>query len=220
MITLYDVVRYCNCKKNFGLLTAISFKNDDSRFVTLLTMREINRTFYIISIRIMNIHSNYVSEYYIEEFNVNKKIHWEGAVWESIDRPLAIVSTCFQRVSRIHDTRKVSFADWRSPTFFEMRIWQWDWSATQEISANCRGVCAGVTQFVVTNEYNMIMSRGQDRTIYSRTFSALLAEARHEHPPSCAVSFVHVCQYVTDRYTDPAARRGSLRPKLLEITNN
>lgn len=50
----------------------------------------------------------------------------------------------------------------------------------------------------------MIMSRGQEPAIYSWTFSALLAEARHGHPPSCAVSFVHVCQYVTDRYTDPS----------------
>lgn len=36
-------------------------------------------------------------------------------------------------------------------------------------AADCRGVCAGVTQFVVTNEHNMIMSRGRT-AIYSRTF--------------------------------------------------
>lgn len=55
----------------------------------------------------------------------------------------------------------------------------------------------------------MIMSRGRT-AIYSRTFSTLLAETLHEHPlppPSCAVSFVHVCQYVTDRYTDPSLSR-------------
>lgn len=78
-----------------------------------------------------------------------------------------------------------------------------------QIAADCRGACAGVTQFVVTNEHNMIMSRGR-AAIYSRTFSALLAVARHGHPPSCAVSFVHVCQYVTDRYTDPSLPAGIL----------
>lgn len=44
-------------------------------------------------------------------------------------RRLPVAPTCFQRVLRIHRMRKVSFADWRSPTFLEMRIWQWEWSA-------------------------------------------------------------------------------------------
>lgn len=73
MIRLYDIVRYCNCIKNFGLLTAISLKNDNSKFVTLSTMREINHTSCVISIRIMNLHSNYVREYRIGKFHVNHK---------------------------------------------------------------------------------------------------------------------------------------------------
>lgn len=46
-------------------------------------------------------------------------------------------------------------------------------------------------------------------------------------PPSCAVSFVHVCQYVTDRYTDPSlsarilteAKTRAHDPGPLEIAN-
>lgn len=75
--------------------------------------------------------------------------------------------------------RGLTFADLLRDAYLTMRVVH-----TQEISANCRGVCAGVTQFVVTNEHNMIMSRGRGTAIYSRAFSALLAEARHGHPPS------------------------------------
>lgn len=93
--------------------------------------------------------------------------------------------------------RGLTFADLPRDAYLTMRV------VHTQIAANCRGVCAGVTQFVVTNEHNMIISCSRT-AIYSRTFSALLAKARHRHPPSCDVSFVHVCQYVTDRYTDPS----------------
>ena len=94
--------------------------------------------------------------------------------------------------------RGLTFADLPRDAYLTMRV------VHTQIAADCRGVCAGVTQFVVTNEHNMIISYGQV-AIYSRTFSALLAQVRHRHPPpSCVVSFVHVCQYVTDRYTDPS----------------
>lgn len=49
--------------------------------------------------------------------------------------------------------RGLTFADLLRDAYLTMRVVH-----TQEISANCRGVCAGVTQFVVTNEHNMIMS--------------------------------------------------------------
>lgn len=72
----------------------------------------------------------------------------------------------------------------------------------------------------------MIMPRSQDPAIYSRTFSALLAEARHGHPP------VAPCHLFTSVNTSPigipiprrspelAEAETTCVIKLLEITNN
>ena len=123
-------------------------------------------------------------------------------VWESTDHPPAtagfdLFPTRVENPSHEEGiVRGLTFAVLPRDAYLTMRV------VHTQIAADCRGVCAGVTQFVVTNEHNMIISCGQ-AAIYSRTFSALLAEARHRHPPSCVVSFVHVCPYVTDRYTDP-----------------
>lgn len=106
----------------------------------------------------------------------------------------------------------------------------------RDLAAGCRGARAGVTQFVVTNEHNMIMPSvaGRSGPGAIQAFSPALlarASATPRTPPSCALSFVHVCQYVTDRYTDPPALGPGYpvsRPKLLvhstarllKITNN
>lgn len=145
-------------------------------------------------------------------------------VWESTDHPPAIAGRVDLFPTHVEDpsheegiVRGLTFADLPRDAYLTTRV------VHTQIAADCRGDCAGVTQFVVTNEHNMIMSRGW-AAIYSRTLSALLAEALHGHPPSCAVSFVHVCQYVTDRYTDPSLSARMLteaktraRPRPLEM---
>jgi len=136
--------------------------------------------------------------------NLKKHLAYSRRGWESTDHPPAIADRVDLFPTRVENpsheegiVRGLTFADLPRDAYLTMRV------VHTQVAADCRGVCAGVTQFVVTNEHNMIMSRDR-AAIYSRTFFALLAETLHGHPPSCAVSFVHVCQYVTDWYTDPS----------------
>lgn len=88
-------------------------------------------------------------------------------------------STCFQRTSRIHRARGrypfrgLTYAGPPRDAYLTMRV------VRTQIAADCRGVRAGVTQFVVTNEHNMIMSR--DRA--ARYTARFVTRASPRTPP-------------------------------------
>lgn len=110
--------------------------------------------------------------------NLKKKRHAysrRGWVWESTDHPPATAGRADLFPTRVEDpsheegiVRGLTFADLPRDAYLTMRV------VHTQIAADRRGVCAGVTQFVVTNEHNMIMSRDW-AAMYSRTFSGFVS---------------------------------------------